>query len=137
MILDVRTTFVIAGVGLSQTDKVKFVEPTAPCRGMGDEDALVGGRSRQLHWVSEDRLAGNVTFTIYLPPLRNGHLVTVRVCYLYDGSSEYTEFANVTVISNPTWWPETEKPVDPTYGLTQPTHQTTHNGELVTNLWQQ
>ena len=87
--------------------------------------------------VSEDRVAGNVTFTIYLPQLTNKDLVASRVCYLYGGSSEYTEFGNITLVSNPTWHPEIEKPVDPTYGLSQPVTQMRQDGTLVTNLWQQ
>jgi len=63
-------------------------------------------------------LAGNVTFTIFLPQLTNGDLIPVKTCYLYDGSSEYTVFGNLTLISNPVWWPEQQKPVGPAYGLT-------------------
>jgi len=137
IVLDVAATLLLSGTGLSRADKIKLIEPSSYCHGREDEDALLGGSGRHIEWASADRLNATITFTIYRPQLTNGDLVPAIACYLYDGASEYTQFSEVTLVSNPTWWPETEKPVDPTYGLVQPQVQTRQDGRLVTNVWQQ
>lgn len=136
MVLDVTTTFSINGTGLSRADRMKLIEPSALCRGMDASDALIGGDPTFIEWTKEDRSQANVTFTIRRLPLSHDEQIAAIVCYLYDGSSEYTRIATINVVSNPTWWPEDERPVDPTYGLHHPQHQYRHDGRLITRFHQ-